>query len=155
MCVISMNNLLVIENVSNNKLKLLDDDPVRPEIPWDQRVGDRSQVFVLVDQISGQDLAVVCVSYSDRVPTTVDQLFEDSIKKEDCSVAIFYTIWSYVRGSGRDLIFAVRSWIESNLPNIKKFVTLSPPTEMARKFHLSNGAEVYSINLDTVNYLYP
>jgi hypothetical protein len=33
-------------------------------------------------------------------------------------------------------------------------VTLSPKTEMARKFHLKNGAEVFRENPDTVNYLY-
>jgi hypothetical protein len=33
-------------------------------------------------------------------------------------------------------------------------VTLSPKTDMARRFHLKNGAAVYRENLETVNYLY-
>ena len=69
-------------------------------------------------------------------------------------VAVFYTIWSYKPGAGRKLISTARLWIGSNRANITKFVTLSPPTEMARVFHLKNGAEVFRINPDTVNYLY-
>jgi hypothetical protein len=33
-------------------------------------------------------------------------------------------------------------------------VTLSPKTEMARRFHLKNGAGVYRENSTTVNYIY-
>ena len=44
--------------------------------------------------------------------------------------------------------------IETNKPEVKTFVTLSPKTEMARRFHHKNGAETYRENADTVNYLY-
>jgi hypothetical protein len=39
-------------------------------------------------------------------------------------------------------------------PEVTTYVTLSPKTEMARKFHLKNGAEVFQENETTVNYLY-
>jgi hypothetical protein len=70
-------------------------------------------------------------------------------------VAVFYTIWSYVPGAGRRLITQARRWIQENRVEIRQFVTLSPPTDMARVFHLRNGAEVHRVNVDTVNYLYP
>jgi len=40
--------------------------------------------------------------------------------------------------------------------HIERVITLSPTTEMAKNFHLSNGAVVYRINedVDTVNYEY-
>jgi hypothetical protein len=69
-------------------------------------------------------------------------------------VAVFYTIWSYTAGSGRRLIMSARSWIGMNRSNVQEYVTLSPPTDMARVFHIRNGAEVLRVNADTVNYLY-
>ena len=44
--------------------------------------------------------------------------------------------------------------IKQHYPSIKNFVTLSPKTEMARRFHLKNGARVMRENADTVNYEY-
>jgi len=44
--------------------------------------------------------------------------------------------------------------IESEFPGIETYVTLSPKTEMARKFHLKNGARELRENSDTVNYIY-
>jgi hypothetical protein len=69
-------------------------------------------------------------------------------------VAVFYTIWSYRPGAGRDLILNAVNYIKNNKPNISRFVTLSPPTEMARRFHLKNGAHVFRENAETVNYEY-
>ena len=44
--------------------------------------------------------------------------------------------------------------IEQLFPNITRFVTLSPKTEMAEKFHLRNGAVVFRENEETINYEY-
>ena len=41
-----------------------------------------------------------------------------------------------------------------NKKTVKRFVTLSPCTEMARKFHLQNGAIELRQNEWTVNYEY-
>jgi hypothetical protein len=67
---------------------------------------------------------------------------------------VFYTIWSYAAGAGRELIEQARTEIEQTHPEVKTYVTLSPKTEMARRFHLKNGAEVYRENADSINYLY-
>lgn len=37
----------------------------------------------------------------------------------------------------------------------KRLVTLSPKTDMAMKFHLSNGAKLIAENLTTNNFEYP
>jgi len=37
---------------------------------------------------------------------------------------------------------------------VKRFITLSPQTEMARRFHLRNGAVVLQVNTTSVNYEY-
>jgi hypothetical protein len=39
-------------------------------------------------------------------------------------------------------------------PEITRFITLSPKTEMAKRFHTKNGAGVYRENDETVNYEY-
>ena len=69
-------------------------------------------------------------------------------------VAAFYTIWSYQSGAGRRLIREARHYIEQTRPEIRRFVGLSPKTEMARRFHMANGARTLSENADTVNYEY-
>jgi hypothetical protein len=67
---------------------------------------------------------------------------------------MFYTVWSYDKGAGREVVFAVTDWIKQNMPEVDRFVTLSPPTEMARKFHTRNGAVELQHNGETVNFEY-
>lgn len=141
-----------IRSLKDPLIKLLADDPVRPEIPWEFRVGLNTEVFVLVGD-NGENQAVICAAYRSLVPSNVVELAMDP--ETDAHVAVFYTIWSYESGAGRRLIRAARAHIQENRTSIKKFVTLSPPTDMARVFHIRNGAEVFRINPDTVNYLYP
>jgi len=142
--------IFVIQNLDHSLLGLVKDDPVRPEIALEHRVTDYSEIFILDE---GNPSAVVCVAYRNSVPASVEELLTPPATTP--SVAVFYTIWSYRAGSGRDMIMAARKWIETNRPHITQYVTLSPPTEMARKFHLKNGATVFRINADSVNYLYP
>jgi hypothetical protein len=145
--------LHVIQTLADPLLNLLADDPVRPEIPAEFRVSDTSEIFVLQDEQTLEPQAVVCVAYRSLVPGNVLELA--AMPTDDTHVAVFYTIWSYKPRAGRKLIQQTRAWINRNRKNITEFVTLSPPTDMARKFHLLNGAEVFRINTETVNYLYP
>ena len=70
------------------------------------------------------------------------------------SIAIFYTIWSYDKGCGRKMLFNAVDWLQKNRPKIKRFVTLSPKNNMARNFHLKNGAKELSVNSDSLNFEY-
>jgi hypothetical protein len=69
-------------------------------------------------------------------------------------VAVFYTIWSYAPGAGQQLIKEAAAWLKDEYKNIKAIVTLSPQTEMARRFHTKNGADTYRQNETSVNYRY-
>ena len=40
------------------------------------------------------------------------------------------------------------------MPEIKRFVTLSPLTEVARRFHTRNGAVELQVNSETQNFEY-
>jgi hypothetical protein len=144
-------NLHIINSRSDPLLALVKDDPVRPEINIEFRVSEVSEIIVGQDEY-GKPSAVVCVVYRDSVPRSREELLE--FASYEPVVAVFYTIWSYRPGAGRKLIVAARSHIQTSRPNINKYVTLSPPTEMARTFHLRNGAQVLNVNADSVNYSY-
>ena len=141
--------LYLIKTIADQFFNLLSQDPVRPAIPHTQRVGDNKDIFVLRDGDTVK--AITCVSYQNFVPLTESELFAEC---DNPTVAIFYTIWSYVPGAGRQLIFDSVAHIRESNKNIERFVTLSPPTELARRFHLKNGAEVFRQNVETVNYEY-
>ena len=141
--------LQTFTSVTDEIVRLLKDDPVRPEIPAERRLNANSRIYVLKE--GEQTQAVTCVKFLNTIPAAVEDLV-DSV--ESATTAVFYTIWSYVSGAGRDLIVEAQRSIEAELPNIKTFVTLSPKTEMARRFHLKNGAGVYRENPDTINYIY-
>ena len=52
------------------------------------------------------------------------------------------------------LIFDAVEYIKQSNKNIDRFVTLSPKTDMAKRFHTKNGAIVFRDNPETVNYEY-
>lgn len=143
--------LHIIRDLSDNLLNLIKDDPVRPELPAEFRVNDNSKIYVLTDEETQRPLAVTCVKFLSEIPQTVDDLTEAAV---NTNTAVFYTIWSYAAGAGRRLIEEAQADIKQSKPEVETYVTLSPKTEMARRFHLKNGAEVYRENSDTVNYLY-
>ena len=141
--------LHTITTISDDLATLIKDDPVRPEIPLSDRVNSNSRIYMLKD--GDQTLAVTCVKFLETIPSAVDDLV---VIIGGATTAVFYTIWSYTAGAGRDLIVAAQRSIESEFPEIQTYVTLSPKTEMARRFHLKNGARELRENVDTINYIY-
>ena len=112
-------------------------DPVRPHIPAFFRVTEPNEtyVFSFEDNID----AIVCVAYLDDVPINEHDLHMGCCTI-DAPIAVFYTVWSYTKGAGTEIIFAVKEHIEKTKPHVNRFVTLSPCTEMATRFHIKNGA---------------
>ena len=142
--------LHLIQSNTDKFYTFLTEDPVRPGIPVDRRIGDNKEIFSLKNE-DGSIKAITCVSYQDHIPTTEEELFK---VQQEPNLAIFYTIWSYAPGAGRDLILSAVDHIKNNNPKIKRFITLSPPTDMAKRFHLKNGAIIFRTNQETVNYEY-
>lgn len=141
--------LKTFTTITEEIVNLLKDDPVRPEIPVTQRINSNSRIYVWSQE--DKPAAVTCVKFLNTVPAAVDELTDLA---ESATTAVFYTIWSYAAGAGRTLIQEAQKSIEEEFPGIETYVTLSPKTEMARRFHLKNGAGVYRENSDTVNYIY-
>jgi hypothetical protein len=140
--------LSFIQEIDNPFTKYIKDDPVRPDLSVEFRISKNKFISVLHDD---DVKAIVCVSLHDFIPQDVEELEKVTDK---ISSAIFYTIWSYSSGSASDLLFQTVDRIKEVYPNVTRFVTLSPKTEMARKFHLKNGAIILRENETTVNYEY-
>ena len=124
--------------------QIITGDPVRPHINAEDRLAPGRDVFHI------DDMAYLCMAYLDRVPAD-----EECLLSANCgSVAVAYTVWSLEKGYGRKIIMAARDIIQETW-RFKRLVTLSPKTDMAMKFHLSNGAKLIAENLTTNNFEYP
>lgn len=139
----------MLRNIRPDEMHLLNDDPVRPHIEHAWRVRSGKEVFVLENDESGKIDAVVCVAYMDEVPER-----ELDMSWPGVDIAVFYTVWSYSKGAGRDIIFQTQDHIRRKNPYIKRYVTLSPLTEMAEKFHLRNGAKLIGKHRTCQNFEY-
>jgi hypothetical protein len=133
-------------------LAYIADDPVRPNIPAQKRIQGNRKVFYLANE-DNDVLAMICLAFTDGVATTELELnrymtFEGTI------VCMFYTLWSYAPGAGRELALNIVDYVKNNYPHVKRIVTLSPKTEMARRFHLKNGAFELQVNAETINFEY-
>jgi hypothetical protein len=141
--------LTFIKEIGNALLDFIKDDPVRPEIPTNFRVSEGRMVAALVEE--EQPTAMVCVSFHDFVPEDVKDLNTTAVVP---TTAVFYTIWSYKAGKGKELLIQAVREIQKSHPSVNRFVTLSPKTDVARRFHLRNGAIVFRENVDSTNYEY-
>ena len=141
--------LYTITCITEDLETLIKDDPVRPEIPLTDRVNVNSRMYVLKD--GDKTEAVTCVKFLNSIPEAVEDM---AGLVESATTAVFYTIWSYAAGAGRTLIQEAQKSIEAEFPGIDTYVTLSPKTEMARRFHVKNGAGIYRENSTTINYIY-
>ena len=65
-----------------------------------------------------------------------------------------YSVWSYQRGHGRKLINNLLEAAPILHPKVDAVITMSPLTDTAMSFHLSNGADIFSTTEDTINYEY-
>ena len=141
--------IYVISNISDPYTAFVKDDPVRPHIPISERVNDNAKIFALIE--NEQLAAMVCARFCNGVPANEAELL---VPITEPDTIVFYTIWSYTPGAGARLINEGLEQVKDNFPNIKRFVTLSPQTKMAERFHLCNGATIFRINSGSVNYEY-
>ena len=133
----------------------LSDDSVRPHLSAAYRNDCNRQVWALFEdqyasahQPSPEPLAVICVAYTNAAPRDEFELgwFSSACASGavTANTAVFYTVWSYARGAGRQIVNSVAEHIRSTQPEITRWVTLSPLTDMAEQFHLRNGARLHS-----------
>ena len=130
------------------------DDPVRPHLSAEFRTSGRNKAFALVD--GSEVLAIICCALTNGVAKTEEEM--TSLQGYEM-VIMPYTVWSYNKGAGRQIIECLLRFVKQEHEEISKsywprIVTLSPKTEMAEKFHLKNGAYLISSNENTNNFEY-
>ena len=127
-------------------------DPVRPELSVEFKTAPGRAVLGLLGE-DGEWKAFLCYARVFLIPRDVEELEE--FTREDGNIVIPYTVWSNEKGAGRAIINEVLSLVRRDASmNIDRVVTLSPKTEMARKFHLRNNAAQFRMNRTTVNFEY-
>ena len=104
----------------------------------------------------------MCFAFTNAIPKTVkdlDLMSKDAFLKSAHrdqkigKIAVAYTVWSKKKGGGKLIVKEVFKMIKKS-NHLNRLVTLSPLTEMARKFHLSNGAFEVQVNEETQNFEY-
>jgi|TARA_R110001583_G_scaffold21778_1_gene82353 hypothetical protein len=137
------------------------EDPVRPELSLEFRQAYGRKIYGIKDE-EGDIAAVMCFAFTHGIPKSVEEM--DALSKDAAmqavhragvqgSVAIAYTVWAKKKGGGKHMVNEVYKMIKDS-NHLNRLVTLSPLTEMARKFHLKNGAKEVQVNLTTQNFEY-
>ena len=147
----------MIVEAKNHIIDYESEDPVRPNIPKENRINETSKVFYYVTSLdvhveTQTPEAVICVKFCDRIATTESEL--ETFASLDSTVLMLYTVWSNSRGAGATLVRELLPFVKEQFPNIKRVCTLSPKTRTARVFHLRNGAIELRENSETINYEY-
>jgi hypothetical protein len=122
---------------------------VRPHIPLEQRINEAAEILIL--KAGEEVLAATCMQWLSTVPESETDLVDLA---KDKKIAVFYTIWSYSPGAGQRLLKQAAQWLLEEYKDITGIVTLSPQTELAKRFHLKNGAKIRRENSTSVNYEY-
>jgi len=136
------------------------DDPVRPELSNEFRTSFGRKIYGVKYQ--GEIHAVMCFAFTNDIPKSVEELdhfskdaFLQSAQRDQNvgKIAIAYTVWSKKKGGGKLIVKQVYKMIKKS-NHLNRLVTLSPLTEMARRFHLRNGAVELQVNQETQNFEY-
>ena len=138
----------------------VEEDPVRPELDNEFRTSFGRKIFGVKYQ--DEIHAVMCFAFTNKIPKNVNELdllskdaFLQSANRDQNvgKIAIAYTVWSNKKGGGKLIVKEVFKMIKKS-NHLNRLVTLSPLTEMARNFHLRNGAIEVQVNEETQNFEY-
>ena len=136
------------------------EDPVRPELDNEFRTSYGRKIYGV--KYKNEIHAVMCFAFTNEIPKSVHELdllsrdaFLQSATRDQNvgKIAIAYTVWSNKKGGGKLIVKEVFKMIKKS-NHLNRLVTLSPLTDMARKFHLRNGAVELQVNETTQNFEY-
>ena len=137
------------------------EDPVRPELDLQFRQSYGRKIYGLKDDV-GDISAIMCFAFTNDVPKTVEEMDQmsydaalQSIHRAGVqgSIAIAYTVWAKKKGGGRAIVNEVYKMVKKST-HLTRLVTLSPLTDMARNFHIKNGAKELQVNKTSQNFEY-
>tara|TARA_A100001037_G_C15091263_1_gene609241 strand:- start:286 stop:801 length:516 start_codon:yes stop_codon:yes gene_type:complete len=136
------------------------EDPVRPELDINFRTSFGRKIFGV--QYKKEICAIMCFGFTNEIPKTVEELdlmtrdayLQSALRDQNVGkIAIAYTVWSKKKGGGKLIVKEVFKKIKRS-NHLNRLVTLSPLTDMAKNFHLRNGAIQLSVNEKTQNFEY-
>ena len=136
------------------------EDPVRPELDNEFRTSYGRKIYGV--KYKNEIHAIMCFAFTNKIPKTVKELdnlsrdafLQSALRDQKVGqIAIAYTVWSKKKGGGKLIVKEVFKMIKKS-NHLNRLVTLSPLTEMARNFHLKNGAEEIQVNEETQNFEY-
>ena len=136
------------------------DDPVRPELDIKFRTSYGRKIFGV--KYKNEICAIMCFGFTNEIPKTVkdldlmtkDAYLQSALRDQKVGkIAIAYTVWSKKKGGGKLIVKEVFKKIKKS-NHLNRLITLSPLTEMARNFHLRNGAVELRVNKETQNFEY-
>jgi hypothetical protein len=138
----------------------INEDPVRPELGVVFRRSYGRKIYGV--KYKKEICAIMCFGFTDEIPKTVKELdlmtrdaYLKSAQRDQNigNIAIAYTIWSKKRGGGKLIVKEIFKNIKKS-NHLNRLITLSPLTDMARNFHLNNGAIELQVNEETQNFEY-
>tara|TARA_Y100000591_G_scaffold20384_1_gene15051 strand:+ start:5746 stop:6306 length:561 start_codon:yes stop_codon:yes gene_type:complete len=135
-------------------------DPVRPELDNEFRTSFGRKIFGV--KYKNEIYAVMCFAFTNQIPRSVYELdvfsrdaFLQSATRDQQGgkIAVAYTVWSNKKGGGKLIVKEIFKMVKKS-NHLNRLVTLSPLTDMARNFHLKNGADEIQVNENTQNFEY-
>ena len=138
----------------------VNEDPIRPELDIKFRTSYGRKIFGV--KYKNEICAIMCFGYTNEIPKSVKELdlmtkdahLQSALRDQKTGkIAVAYTVWSKKKGGGKLIVKEVFKKIKQS-NHLNRLVTLSPLTEMARNFHLRNGAFELQVNDKTQNFEY-
>ena len=135
-------------------------DPVRPELDNEFRTSYGRKIYGV--KFKNEIHAVMCFAFTNEIPKSVyeldvfsrDAFLQSATRDQNVGkIAVAYTVWSNKKGGGKLIVKEIFKMVKKS-NHLNRLVTLSPLTEMARNFHLNNGAEEIQVNDNTQNFEY-
>ena len=137
------------------------EDPIRPELDVKFRTSYGRKIFGV--KYKNEICAIMCFGFTNDIPKTINEfdLMTRDAHMQSASwrnqnvgkIAIAYTVWSKKKGGGKLIVKEVFKKIK-NSNHLNRLITLSPLTDMARDFHLRNGARELRVNKESQNFEY-
>ena len=139
----------------------INEDPIRPELDVKFRTSYGRKIFGV--KYKNEICAIMCFGFTNDIPKTINEfdLMTRDAHMQSASwrnqnvgkIAIAYTVWSKKKGGGKLIVKEVFKKIK-NSNHLNRLITLSPLTDMARDFHLRNGAKELRVNKESQNFEY-
>jgi len=138
----------------------INEDPVRPELDNKFRTSFGRKIYGV--KYKKEICAIMCFGFTNDIPKTVKELdlmtkdayLQSALRDQKVGrIAIAYTVWSKKKGGGKLIVNEVFKKIKKS-NHLNRLITLSPLTDIARNFHLRNGAIELQVNSDTQNFEY-